>query len=309
MPSIRSHLLIPLTRLFGKRRLAEMEFTLPNLVAMRARLEQLGDRGTLPAQLSRDTHALGGVVTEWTRHAAGGHGTVLYCHGGAYAVGSPKVYRGLAARLAVAAGCDVAAIDYRLAPEHIHPAAPDDAIAAYEALLAHTDPRSIVIAGDSAGGNLTLATLLRIRDRGMPAPAGAVLLSPWTDLTGSGESMHVNARRDPMLPAQRVAEAAVLYAPHSDHRHPDVSPLFGDFSGLPPLDIHVGSTEILLDDSRRLASRARAAGVDATLTIWPRMPHVFPIFADFLPEGRRAIDHIAAFISARLSATQETAAA
>jgi len=159
-----------------------------------------------------------------------------------------------------------------------------------------------VIAGDSAGGNLALVTLLRARDAGLPLPSAAVLLSPWTDLTGSGSSMQTNAKLDPMLPAQRIDEAARMYAPLANLDDPDISPLFGDFAGLPPLSIHVGTTEILLDDSRRLADRARQHGVRVELKTWHRMPHVFPMFADFLPEGRRALGEIAQFIGARLPA-------
>jgi acetyl esterase/lipase len=182
----------------------------------------------------------------------------------------------------------------------MYPAAPDDAIVAYEALLERVDPASIVIAGDSAGGNLALVTLLRARARGLPLPAATVLLSPWTDLSGSGASMQSNRKLDPMLPSDRVGDAARLYAGAANLHDPDLSPLFGDFSGLPPLAVHVGSTEILLDDSQRLANRAAEQGVDVTLTIWDRMPHVFPMFADVLPEGRRAIVGIAAFIRDRI---------
>jgi acetyl esterase/lipase len=300
MASFRGHILNAAIRYAGKRRLAGLEFTPAAIAATRARMERLGDRIEPTTELSRCTDELGGVVTEWTRSNAPARGVILYCHGGGYAVGSPRVYRGMAARLATLTRCDVAVIDYRLAPEHVYPAAPDDAIVAYRALLSRIDAASLVIAGDSAGGNLALVTLLRARDRGLPLPSAAVLLSPWTDLTGSGASMRTNAKLDPMLPAQRIDEAARLYAPAARLDDPDVSPLFGDFTGLPPLSIHVGSTEILLDDSRRLVERARAHGVSAELATWHRMPHVFPMFAAFLPEGRRALDDIGRFIDARL---------
>src|SRR5262249_51633323 len=159
------------------------------------------------------------------------------------------------------------------------------------------------IAGDSAGGNLALVTLLRARARGLSLPAAAVLLSPWTDLAGSGASLQGNRKLDPMLPSPRVRDAALLYAGAANLHDSDVSPLFADFSGLPPLAIHVGSTEILLDDSQRLAKRAAEQGVPVTLRIWDRMPHVLPMFADVLPEGRRAIDCIATFIAEALSAS------
>jgi epsilon-lactone hydrolase len=301
--SLRSHVLNAAIRYAGKRNLARLEFTPASIAASRARMERLGDRRELPPQLTRDLDLLGGVPTEWTRAPRPHRGVILYCHGGGYALGSPKVYRGLAARLATSTGCDVAAIDYRLAPEHPYPAAPDDAISAYRDLLSRAiDPRSIVIAGDSAGGNLALVTLLRARDSGLMLPCAAVLLSPWTDLTGSGASMRANVKRDPMLPAHRIDEAARLYARHADLAHPDISPLFADLTGLPPLAIHVGTTEVLLDDSQRLAERARQHGVDVELSIWHRMPHVFPMFADFIPEGRRALSDIGAFVDQRIDA-------
>lgn len=303
MASFRGHLLNAAIRYAGKRRLAGLEFTPAAIAASRARMERLGDRVALAPSLSRHVDDLGGVMTEWTRGNHPPRGVIFYCHGGGYVVGSPRVYRRLAARLATLTHCDVAVIDYRLAPEHVYPAAPDDALAAYRALLSRIDASSIFIAGDSAGGNLALVTLLRARDQGLPLPSGAVLLSPWTDLTGSGASMRTNAKLDPMLPAQRIDEAARLYAPTGELRSPDISPLFGDFRGLPPLSIHVGTTEILLDDSRRLAERACLHGVAAEVETWHRMPHVFPMFADFLPEGRQALDDIGGFIDTRLPRT------
>jgi acetyl esterase/lipase len=246
--------------------------------------------------LERERSALGGVPVEWTR-PRDARGVVYYCHGGGYLVGSPVAYRRFASRLARASHHDVAMIDYRLAPEHPFPAATDDALAGYRALLAAGhDPASIVLAGDSAGGGLALVTLLRIVEAGLALPAAAVLLSPWTDLAATGRSVHENAAADPMLPASRIAEAAAMYAADVPLEHPWVSPLYGDFAGLPPLLVLVGSTEILRDDAVRIAERARAAGVDAELQVWRNAPHVFPVFADILPEGRRAVHHIADFV-------------
>ena len=300
MASLRAHVLNTVIRVASKRRLAKLVLTPDAIAKSRRRLDRLGDRSKLPPTLSRHADDLNGVKTEWTRVHGERRGVIFYCHGGGYFVGSPRVYRGMAAQLATLTGCDVAVIDYRLAPEHTYPAAPDDALLAYRALLARAiEPRSLVIAGDSAGGNLALVTLLRARDRGLPMPAAGVLLSPWTDLTGSGASMRSNARRDPMLPAHRIDDAARMYAPSHEPADPDVSPLFADLTGLPPLSIHVGSTEILLDDSRRLVKQARAHGVDATVKVWSRMPHVFPMFADFIPEGRRALREIQQFIGAQ----------
>ncbi len=302
MASLRGHLLNLVICVASKRRLAKLELTPQAITATRERMERLTARMKLPPTLSRHEDQLNGVATEWTRVHGERRGVIFYCHGGGYFVGSPRVYRGMAAHLATLTRCDVAVIDYRLAPEHVYPAAPDDALLAYRALLARAiDPRSIVIVGDSAGGNLAMVTLLRARDRGLPLPAAGVLMSPWTDLTGSGASMRTNERRDPMLPAKRIDDAARMYAPFSEPADPDVSPLFADLTGLPPLSVHVGSTEILLDDSRRLVDRARAHGVAADATVWPRMPHVFPMFADVLPEGRRALREIQRFVDAHLA--------
>jgi acetyl esterase/lipase len=224
----------------------------------------------------------------------------LYFHGGGFLVGSPLPYRLLASQIASTAGCDVAVVDYRLAPEHTFPAARDDALDAYRALLATgVDARRIAIAGDSAGGNLAAVTLLNILKLGLPSPAAAVLLSPWTDLTGSGASVRTNADRDAMLPAARMPSAARLYAGSRDLADPDLSPLFGDWRACPPLTVHVGSGEILLHDSVQLVERAKAAGVDATLRVWPDMPHVFPAFSPLLPEARAAVREIASFLTAR----------
>jgi len=179
--------------------------------------------------------------------------------------------------------------------------ATEDALAAYKALLQQGTPaQRIVISGDSAGGNLALVTLLNIRQAKLPTPAAAVLLSPWADLTGSGESMQINAASDAMLPGERMPEAAHLYAGEHNLRDWRISPLFGDYSGLPPLMIHVGSTEILRDDARRVAATAEAAGVDVTLKEWPQAPHVFPVFADLLPEGRAALAEIALWLDRQL---------
>jgi acetyl esterase/lipase len=297
MPSLRSHILNAIIRRTAKRRIGAVAVNPITVAAMRARLDAFGAGHTPPAAQRRETGDLGGVRTEFTRvHQP--LGTIYYCHGGGYIMGSPVAYRRFASRLARATGHDVAVIDYRLAPEHPFPAAPDDALAGYRALIdGGAEGEDIVIAGDSAGGNLALVTLLRIKQAGLPLPAGGVLLSPWTDLTGSGESVQRNDADDPMLPASRIVEAAQLYAGNQALNHPHVSPLFGDLAGLPPLALHVGSTEILLSDSTRLVERVRSQGGRADIRVWRNMPHVFPMFADVLPEGRRAIGYIAEFIA------------
>lgn len=222
--------------------------------------------------------------------------TVLYLHGGGFVVHAPAFYRRWGQRLADRLEAEVIIPDYRLAPRHRYPAAADDCIGVYRALLAHgRDPARIALIGDSAGGNLLLATLLRLKDGGEPLPSCAVPISPATDLRPGGGSMRSNARRDPIVPPDALPGLIDCYARPDEIDHHHVSPLRGDLSGLPPLAIFVGGTEVLLDDSRRLADAARAAGVPADLHVWPDMPHVFPLF-QFLPEARAALAQIADFV-------------
>ncbi len=243
---------------------------------------------------------LGAVAGEWSRPVEfTGQRTVLYLHGGGYAIGCAAAYRDLAGRLALAGQANVFAADYRLAPEHQYPAARDDALLCYRALLADGIPASaITIAGDSAGGGLTLATLVALRDAGDPLPGAVVCLSPWSDLTGSGESVQLNAKADPFITIAALAYMAKLYAGDAPLSDPGLSPCFADLSGLPPMLIQVGSTEILLDDSRRVVEKITAAGGNATIDIWKGMPHVWHLFAPQIPEGRQAIDQLSKFVLA-----------
>lgn len=222
---------------------------------------------------------------------------VLYLHGGGYVFGQPSHYRDFIWRIASATAARVLVIDYRLAPEHPFPAALDDAAAAYRWLLQQgTDPRRIAVMGDSAGGGLTLATLLRLRDDGIPLPAAAVALSPWTDLTVSGESIERNAKSESMITPAQARDFAAHYLAGAEARHPHASPLYGDPASLPPVLLLVGSGEILLDDAVRMANRLRACGRRVELEIGPGMPHVWPLYARVLPESRQAITRIGAFV-------------
>jgi acetyl esterase/lipase len=222
---------------------------------------------------------------------------ILYLHGGGYVTGSPDLYRHLLWRLADAAAARVAAVQYRLAPEHPFPAAVDDALMAWRGLLAAgADPNRAAFIGDSAGGGLALALALRVRDEGERLPAAIVALSPWTDLALTGGSLRRNARADPMLNAEDVPNLAVRYLAGADPANPYASPLYGDPRGLPPTLIQVGSDEILFDDALRMADRLRAAGCEVRLETWPRMPHVFQSFAGIIPEAAKAIDRIGGFI-------------
>jgi epsilon-lactone hydrolase len=242
-----------------------------------------------------------GVPAEWIVPPSAAEGRVLlYLHGGGYVVGSVDMYRDLIARLARAAGARALGTDYRLAPEHPFPAAVEDATTAYRWLVSRgTDPARIAIAGDSAGGGLTLATLIALRDAGDPLPAAAACLSPWVDLEGIGVSMTTKATVDPCVRKEMIQFMAQQYLGDRDPRTPLAAPLYADLHGLPPLLIQVGTAEILLDDATRIAERARAAGVEVSLDVWDDMIHVWQLFAPILSEGQQAIERIGAFIRAR----------
>ena len=244
--------------------------------------------------------ASGPVKGVWFRpEGADKDRTILYLHGGGYVFGSPRTHRALTAGLAKAAGADLFSLDYRLAPEHPCPAAIDDAEAAYEMLLAEgRDPAGLVVAGDSAGGGLALALMQRLRAKGRPLPAGAILYSPWTDLTASGASMTANAERDAMFTPDSLKRGGPKYAgdlPLDDAR---VSPLFGAMEGLPPLLVFASRDELLHDDAARLVAKARAAGVDARFVEEEGLVHVWPLFLPLMPEARKAVEMSAAFVRA-----------
>jgi monoterpene epsilon-lactone hydrolase len=226
---------------------------------------------------------------------------VLYLHGGGYVIGSPRSHRHLAAAIARAAGTRALLLDYRLAPEHPFPAALEDAVAAFQWLLGEGfAPGRIVLAGDSAGGGLTVATLLTLRDRGLPRPAAGVCISPWVDLTNSAASYASKAAVDPIVTLEGIAMLAQAYIGARDPKQPLVSPLYADLRGLPPLLIHVGSDEVLLDDALGLGARARAASVDVTVREWPAMIHVWHWFLPMLDEAEQAIAQIGEFVNAHL---------
>jgi acetyl esterase/lipase len=247
-----------------------------------------------PAGTAVEPVEANGVPAEWVTAAGVGDGRVLlYLHGGAYQIGSPATLRHLVALVSGVAQARALSLDYRLAPEHPFPAAVDDAVAAYRWLVAEgTDPARIAVAGDSAGGGLALGTLVALRDAGEPMPAAAVLLSPWTDLALTGESLRTRAADDMMVKPGSLHQTAAIYLAGEDPRHPYASPLYADLRGLPPLLIQVGDAEVILDDSTRVAARAREAGVDVTLEVWDEMPHVFHAFAGLLPESDQAIERI-----------------
>ena len=270
----------------------------------RAAFDAVANMFLLAADVRRETVDVDGTPGEWiTTEGGAAEATILYLHGGGYVIGSINSHRELISRIARAAGARALAIDYRLAPEHPFPAAVEDATKAYRWLLHHgVSPESIVIAGDSAGGGLTVATLLALRDAGDPLPAAAVCISPWTDLEITGESMVTKADVDPMIRPDEAKGEAARYYGEAGPRHPLVSPIHADLSGLPPLLVQVGTSEVLLSDSTRLAERAKAAGVDVTLEEWEEMIHVWHFFAFMLPEGQQAIERIGEFVRAKVPA-------
>lgn len=243
----------------------------------------------------------GGAAAEWLVPADDGGRVVVYLHGGGYCIGSLASHRPMLTHLAVAAPARVLSVDYRLAPEHPHPAALDDAVAAYRWVTRdqRVEPSKVVLGGDSAGGGLTLATLVALRDAGDPLPAAAFCLSPWADLTQSGATMQERADEDPMVRVGDLDVWAAMYAGDAAPSAPEISPVFAELSGLPPLLLEVGTAEVLLDDARRVAERAQAAGVDVTLTVAEEMIHVWHFFAGSVPEADEGVARVAAFVRDR----------
>ncbi len=250
-----------------------------------------------------ETLTVNGRGAEWLR-APGVDATrvLLYLHGGGYVMGSPNTHRSLAGELSRAAGAAVLLPDYRLAPEAPFPAAVDDAVAVYQWLLAQShDPQRLAIAGDSAGGGLTAATLIALRDRSLPLPRAAVCLSPWSDLNCSNASYQTRAAADPMITTADITMMAQAYLNGADPKSPLASPNRADLRGLPPLLIHVGRDEVLLDDAVVLHEAARSAGVTSTLEIWDDMIHVWHAFHPMLPEGRQGIARIGEYLRGQWS--------
>jgi monoterpene epsilon-lactone hydrolase len=297
----RASLRAELVRL-GLRLAFKRSSTQADVAAVRRRLAMFGYLVPKPprdTQVSRlDLDGVPAVQVATPKSRADRH--LLYLHGGGHMSGSPGIYRDFIWRLANATSARVTILDHRLAPEHPFPAALDDAVTAYRRLLSDgIDPRRTVIAGESSGGGLTLSTLMRVRDEGVPLPAGAVALSPWTDLALTGASLRTNARADPMIRSDEAPRLAALYLAGADPRLPYASPLYGDPTDLPPMLIQVGSDEVLLDDSVRMAERLRDVGCQVEIEVWPRMPHAWQLWARVIPEANAAIARIGAFVDGR----------
>ncbi|HUJ02983.1 MAG TPA: alpha/beta hydrolase [Rhizomicrobium sp.] len=255
-----------------------------------------------PRHIRMDRLSLGGIMTERLRSEhADERKALLYIHGGGFVAGHPVNHRPLTWRLAAKTNAPVYAIDYRLAPEHPFPAALDDCLTAYRTLLDKgVKPERLAVGGDSAGGNLTLALALRLKETDMPQPAALVCLSPVTDLAEPAPSHADNMESDAMFDPRMFPSVPAAYCPGGDVLNPLISPLRGDVSGLPPTLFQCSREEMLRDDSVRMAERMRAAGIEATLEVWPKVFHVWQVAADVLPEGREAINNIAAFLNHRL---------
>ena len=268
------------------------------------KFSQLGfDTVTLALPVHPDVHIapadVGGVPGEWLitgRQVVAGR-VFLYLHGGGYFFGSPRSHRAVTWRLSQACRAKVLALDYRQPPDWHYPAPLDDAVTAYRALLERGyRPENIIIGGDSAGGNLTLVTMLRLRELKLPLPAAAVLISPWADLTCSGETVTSNAHCEPMIPVNALRFISASYSHRENPASPMISPAFAELAGLPPLMVQVGSTEVLLSEARRVAEQAARSGVSCRLQVWENMMHVFQALAGWLPEASLALREIGVFV-------------
>jgi monoterpene epsilon-lactone hydrolase len=274
-----------------------------DVLTMRRNMEALTAAIPVPEGVAITPTDANGVPAEWTVcDGARDDVAIVYLHGGGYAMGSLNTHRGHCSRISRATRARVLAVDYRLAPEHPHPAAVEDAVAAVRFVCeSGVAPGRIAVAGDSAGGGLALATLLALRDAGDPLPAAGVCISPWTDLALTGGTLETKAPEDPMVRTADLRLMADAYLAGRDPKAPLASPVYADLAGLPPLLVQVGSAEILLDDAVRVAERARKAGVEVELRVWQDMIHVWHAFAEMLPEGQQAVEEMAAFLDERLT--------
>src|SRR5262245_26658568 len=275
----------------------------PDVGFSRARCEKLAARLGGPPEANGEQVDAGGVPAEWVA-APGFDATraVLYLHGGGYAIGSLNTHRRMAYDISAACGARVLLIDYRLAPEHPFPAAVDDTAKAWRWLLQQgLASGRLAIAGDSAGGGLTIATLVNLRDLKLALPACAVAISPWIDLEGVGTSMTARSAQDPMVQKAGLKWMADMYLAGKDSKTPLAAPLHADLKGLPPVLVQVGSAETLLDDATRLAEKLHTSGGEVKLSVWPNQLHVFPFFAPILSEGRDGCIEIGNYIRSKVS--------
>ncbi|MCC5995685.1 MAG: alpha/beta hydrolase [Oceanicaulis sp.] len=296
-----------LRRFFGRRMARKVgRATLSresDLDVQRARMDHGGDRLPAPKGVQIDRISYAGLPALRFAPARPGPGAILYLHGGGYSRGSAQSHKPLVARLSALFNMSAISADYRLAPEHQCPAAVEDGAAALAEICAEADG-PVLLAGDSAGGGLALAAAIRQRDAGGIMPAALYLISPWTDLSLSGDSVKGRAGADPMLTPGNLKAGAALYLGQLDARDPEASPLFADLSGLPPVFIQVGQDEILLDDSVRLHDALEAAGVETRCEVWREMWHDFQLFAPLIGEADAALESAKDWLSPHLAADQ-----
>lgn len=268
-----------------------------SLAEQRANYDAIGDQYPPPADVNVEDAVGAPVPSIWVRAPeAATDGALVWFHGGGYVIGSPHGYRRLAADLGRATGLQALVPDYRLAPEHPHPAAVEDAVATYRWLLdGGLAPERIVVGGDSAGGGLAVATLVALRDGGVPLPGAAALLSPWTDLSLSSSTWTSRAELDPLVGVHNAPDMAKAYLAGQPVSTPLASPIHAELSGLPPLLILVGDHEVLLDDARALAQLAKGAGVAVILEEYPELHHVWPVFTPDTVEGIEAVAMVSTF--------------
>lgn len=290
-------------RWISRRYLEGVDVTTAPVPEMRKRLDQLGRLAGPARHVKVRKDELAGLPAEWYRPTRAVDGKVLlYLHGGAYVMGSCDSHRKLVTHIARAARVEAVLPEYRLAPEHKFPAALDDCVAAYRALLDKGfGGDDIIIGGDSAGGGLTAATLLQIRHQGLPMPRAAVMLSPFLDMSASGESATTRAEVDPWFDPGQIKVVVDYYCPDEDIRNPLLSPVFANVAGLPPTLIHVGDDEILLSDATRFAKKLEDAGIDVELEVFLELWHVFQLFVGKMPESRAGIRKIGAYIKGQFS--------
>lgn len=273
-----------------------------DIARTRKRLDFFGGLGRKPRGVRCRRETLAGLPAEWiVPRGAPDDAVLLYWHGGAYLVGSSRSHRPLVSHIANAAGIRAVIPEYRLGPEHRFPDAVEDAVRAYRQLLDDgIRPSRIVVGGDSAGGGLTVAMLLSLRDAGVPLPRACILLSPWLDLSGSGASMRTRAAQDPLFRPEDMPPVVAQYCDEHEHCLPLVSPVFADVEGMPPTLIQVGDDEILLSDSERYAEKLRGAGIDVHLDCWPGMWHVWQMFVGLMPESRLANRRLGQYVREQL---------
>lgn len=280
-----------------------------HVAEMRRRLDKISQFLKRAFGTTVESTTVNDLYAEWLRPKDPAPGKVLlYIHGGAYVVGSCRTHRQMVSHIARAARINALVPQYRLAPEHPFPAAIDDLVGVYRSLLDDGfKSGDIFVAGDSAGGGLTVATLLSLRHAGLPMPAAVVLLSPYLDVTASGESATTRAEQDPYFDAQDMSVVVDNYCGgEADLRNPLISPVFANVAGLPPTLIQVGDDEILLSDSTRFAEKMKEAGLNVELEIWPNMWHVFQLFIGKMPESRRAINRIGAYLKERMQMAENS---